>query len=469
MPSISLCMIAKDEEEWIAQAINSVKSIVSEIILVDTGSTDKTMEIAASLGAKVFEQPWVNDFGATRNFSLEKATGDWILVLDADEAIAESDLAEVVRMTNDPSLCWLFPQRHYTDDQRLSNFTPVTGECPEWEKGHGGYFESSLVRLFPNHAGIEYRGKVHELVEHSIRDLGKHQILPTKVRIHHYGHIRPVKQKKHKGKLYTPLGEAKIGDKPRDWKAWNELGVEHNNNGNLVESEKAFIESAALNPFYTDTWYNLGYVQCELGKHEAAIASMKKSLELDPRCAEAYCNLAVVFMRVRKYPLAEEHLRRAIALNKTYINAYCNLGTTLAMMNRFAEAANVYQRVLDMFPNCVTAQTCLGELYLQSKLYDLAEKHLTAAAKADPGNSRPYFNLNILYQALNKNAEAVDALEHYCAIEEESLERNSSPEQKARLERLRKEQEKLRTRSVAVSTSESPQTQASAPTSGAPD
>ncbi|RIL09258.1 MAG: glycosyl transferase, partial [Proteobacteria bacterium] len=120
MPSISLCIISKDEEEWIEQCIRSVKPIISEIILVDTGSKDRTVEIAASLGAKIFERPWDDDFSAPRNLSLEKAASDWILVLDADEAIAAKDHERLVNLTREPNSCWLLTQRHYSNDPRLS-------------------------------------------------------------------------------------------------------------------------------------------------------------------------------------------------------------------------------------------------------------------------------------------------------------------------------------------------------------
>ena len=86
-PTLSLCMIAKNEEQWIGQAIESVKGLVHEVILVDTGSTDATVEIAKGLGAKVFFRAWDDDFSAPRNLSIQLACGDWILVLDGHAAI----------------------------------------------------------------------------------------------------------------------------------------------------------------------------------------------------------------------------------------------------------------------------------------------------------------------------------------------------------------------------------------------
>ena len=82
---ISLCMIVKDEEQHLENCLNSIKELADEIIIVDTGSKDKTKEIAGKFTNKVYDFKWNDDFSEARNFSLSKATKDWILVLDADE------------------------------------------------------------------------------------------------------------------------------------------------------------------------------------------------------------------------------------------------------------------------------------------------------------------------------------------------------------------------------------------------
>ena len=89
---ISLCIICKDEEKKIARCINSVKEKVDEIVVVDTGSTDNTINIVKELGAKVFEIPWENDFAKARNYAISKCKGNWIVFLDADEYLLGSCL-----------------------------------------------------------------------------------------------------------------------------------------------------------------------------------------------------------------------------------------------------------------------------------------------------------------------------------------------------------------------------------------
>lgn len=88
MARVSLCLIAKDEERLLPGCLESVRGVADEIVLVDTGSTDRTREVARAAGAKVLERPWDDDFAAPRNLAAAHATGDWILPLDADERLA---------------------------------------------------------------------------------------------------------------------------------------------------------------------------------------------------------------------------------------------------------------------------------------------------------------------------------------------------------------------------------------------
>src|SRR6188508_648820 len=90
--AMSLCMIVKNEEDWIEGALESVRSVVDEIVIADTGCTDRTMQLARRFSPKVINFEWTEDFGEARNRTLAEARHPWILVLDADERIAARDL-----------------------------------------------------------------------------------------------------------------------------------------------------------------------------------------------------------------------------------------------------------------------------------------------------------------------------------------------------------------------------------------
>src|SRR5262245_50189409 len=92
MTGLSLCMILKNEQDWIEGAIESVNELTAEIVLVDTGSTDATLERVRRFSPRIIPFSWVNDFSAARNVSLAAASRPWILVLDADERISQRDI-----------------------------------------------------------------------------------------------------------------------------------------------------------------------------------------------------------------------------------------------------------------------------------------------------------------------------------------------------------------------------------------
>lgn len=147
---LSLCMIVKNEEKNIARCLNSVKGLVDEIIVVDTGSIDNTIKIAKSMGAKIYNFNWIDDFSAARNYSIEKATGDWILILDADEEIPKESKNKIrsllIDNDSDSDICFQI---------RIKNLDSLNS-----------YIVSNyMVRMFNNSSQIRYKGRLHEYID----------------------------------------------------------------------------------------------------------------------------------------------------------------------------------------------------------------------------------------------------------------------------------------------------------------
>ena len=116
---ISLCMIVRNEESYLPECLESVADVVNEIIIVDTGSTDNTKKIAESFGATVFDFTWVDDFSKARNYSLSKASNDWILYLDADERLDKNSINELVELS--------FQKRNFSNCRLLNLRKTVFG------------------------------------------------------------------------------------------------------------------------------------------------------------------------------------------------------------------------------------------------------------------------------------------------------------------------------------------------------
>ena len=149
MVSVSLCMIVKNEEDVLGRCLESAAGLVDEIIIVDTGSTDRTKEIAARFTGKIFDFPWADDFAAARNESFSHASMDYCLWLDADDVLLEADRAAFLALkeTLDPAVSVVMAPYHTGFDESGR----VTFSC---------YRE----RLIKNRAGMRWEGAVHEAV-----------------------------------------------------------------------------------------------------------------------------------------------------------------------------------------------------------------------------------------------------------------------------------------------------------------
>ncbi|MBL8958109.1 MAG: glycosyltransferase [Myxococcaceae bacterium] len=155
MARLSLCMIAKNEEALLQGCLDSVKGIVDEVIIVDTGSTDATKKIAAAAGARVIDQPWNDDFAAPRNAALKAATGDWVLQLDADERLTPKACAELKRAIKRGGFACGMLRLHDADTLDAAFADVVSGKA----RIASPIF---LPRLLKKTADLEYRGIVHE-------------------------------------------------------------------------------------------------------------------------------------------------------------------------------------------------------------------------------------------------------------------------------------------------------------------
>ena len=220
--TLSLCMIVKNEEKYLVQCLKSVRDVVDEIIIVDTGSTDKTADIARVFGARLFEFPWTGDFSAARNHSLAQATGSWILVLDGDEVISSQDFGELkslVRKRQTSPVAYSIVTRNYINNMGVIGWTPKDGQYPE-EAG-AGWVISAKVRLVPRRKDIFFSNPVHETLEASLNKVNI-PVRPCNVIVHHYGKL-DVQKDIQKGEDYYLLGKIKYESDPTNVKYIYEL------------------------------------------------------------------------------------------------------------------------------------------------------------------------------------------------------------------------------------------------------
>lgn len=293
-------MIVKNEEEWLSQCLESVKDLVSEIIVVDTGSTDKTKEIAKTFGAKVFDFVWTDDFAAARNFSISKATGSWILWLDADEKVAKKDhdyIRKIVQEEQFPLI--VLEQRHYTNDTTNPQFRPIDERYKEEAKEFTGYYPTLMTRLFKNGLGLQFEGVVHETLDKSMQQLGL-KFLRTDIPIHHYQHAKSIESAREKKKKYEQLLVEKEKTNPTDLKTLHDLAITHLQKQDLRTAFSYFRKIYDLDKEFLEPYLGMGLIWARRGDYQRAkkffLAAMSKKTEKSIELSAPIANVREVIL-----------------------------------------------------------------------------------------------------------------------------------------------------------------------------
>lgn len=290
--TLSLCMIVKNEERHLARCLMSATPAVDEIIIVDTGSTDRTKDIARAFGAKVSDFAWTNDFSEARNISLSKATGDWILVLDADEVISALDypaIEKIIKKKAARPVGYVLNTRNYTNQVSSKGWIANDRKYLLEEAGTG-WFPSAKVRLFVNDKRIQFHNPVHEFVEGSM-EKANIEIKKSDIPVHHYGRFDTDKIMA-KGREYFLLGKKKIDQMKDDIKAITELAVQASELKEFDTAIGLWKHVINLNPNISIAFLNIGYAYMMLDKYEDARIASRRAMELDPDMKEAALNYA---------------------------------------------------------------------------------------------------------------------------------------------------------------------------------
>ena len=284
-PSISLCMIVKNEEHNLPRCLDSVVDVVDEIIIVDTGSTDRTVEIAKSYGAKVFNHPWEGSFSKARNYSLKYATSDWILILDADEELNKADaprLKEIAKSNDDCLVVSFIIKNKYTDSTQE------------------GY--AQMVRLYKNFSGIHYEGIVHNAIIYN----GK--CLYSSVTVIHHGYNLSEDKMEEKFLRTSTLLKKQIETDPHNPVPFMYLGVAYMDRRmyeDAIINSKRAICLAEENGFnkkdFLVSYYVISAAYFEKKEFKESEIYAMKAVKLDRQFLDAYCLLSFAYYNLKEY------------------------------------------------------------------------------------------------------------------------------------------------------------------------
>jgi glycosyltransferase involved in cell wall biosynthesis/Tfp pilus assembly protein PilF len=442
--TISVCMIVKNEEAHLSPCLESIKDFADEIIIVDTGSTDNTKEIARLMGAKVFEFPWTDDFSAARNESLRRATGHYILWLDADDRMEPEETTKLREMK--AKLPLKHPKAYYLI---IKSYSPADGEI--------SFFQ---LRLFPNRPGVRFEHRIHEQVNFSLQRLG----IPMEnlaIQIRHTGYENPLILKGKSERNWAILEEELKRDPQNLIFAYNAArtlagldrtleAIEYlrriTENQFIQKKEKAFYLQAALmlGKFYLQVkdfslaqtlfgelaqqypenplvHYGLGESCYSAGEYAQACSSIRRSMTLSLEVTVfpvnpdkfVYDQFSMLGRCYQEMGMPEQA--------RTVCNSYAerNSGTYRTMElfgllalenNQFTEAADYLQEAVRQGAISDQIFANLGLCYRKMERWAAAEENLLKALQFNPERIEALINLgHLFYQQKNYRS----ALEYF--------------------------------------------------------
>lgn len=230
---ISQCMIVKNEEKNIRRALTWAKDIVFEQIVVDTGSTDRTVEIAREMGAKVYHFQWIDDFAAAKNYAIEQASGEWIALLDADEYMNKEDARKLVHLLEQIPV------------PKKGEKIPLFIRCAWVQLDDGGkpFSVDYQDRVFRNRKDLRYHGKIHEQIQ--MPPGGQFTFIQAEnmLSIFHTGYGKSVYEETGKLERNMELLRRELEQDPDNFMAWSYLGDAQKESGD-PEGAKASYKKA---------------------------------------------------------------------------------------------------------------------------------------------------------------------------------------------------------------------------------
>jgi len=227
---LSFCMIVKNEEQHLRRCLDSVCGLAGEILVVDTGSTDSTLQIAAEYGAAVLSFDFTRvDFAAARNCALARACGSWILMLDADEALDPAGAPAIAELASGDRNAGYFLERRNHSEASEKPFTDY------------------VVRLFPNRPEYRYRGRVHETIDAAILG-GGGKLIRTAIGIDHR-FSADSEARRRKNRRYIEILLEEIAEDPSDDSRLDFLAAEYHQLGNYAQAAEIAGKIARLRPW----------------------------------------------------------------------------------------------------------------------------------------------------------------------------------------------------------------------------
>ncbi len=404
---ITLCLVARDEAEFLPECLESVQGVVDEIVLVDTGSTDETPEIARRYGAKVLTCEWDDDFSRPRNLALEHATGDWILVLDADERLHSRSRSVIREGARHPQFV-----AYYIEVVNILN-----------RENPNDAFIHRAIRMFRRLPCARWEGRIHEQILPSLLAAGGKPATLRNAQIIHWGYEAEVMRRRGKSQRNVQLLRQTLHENPQDAFQWFNLGNTLYNQGDYQGACDA-LQRACEQILPTEDYAPLAWSQWisslqMLKRYDEAIRVGQQALKQGLEHPLIYFTLAQSYLLNGSVQETIETLKQArrCAMRIGLLSAdgetllassgytgdptvvtfkwHLTMARALMLLNRLEEAEAHLERVLRERPDYAEAHLAYAEWLRRKGQYERASQHYEQASRS------PQLTLVALQDAAN--------------------------------------------------------------------
>jgi tetratricopeptide (TPR) repeat protein len=354
---LSLCMIVKNEEASLPQVLESVQPVVDEMVILDTGSSDRTIDIAQEYGARVYHFQWCNDFCAARNQALQYVRGKWVLVLDADEVLTPEIVPEI--------------------QQAIKNDRYLVINLIRQEVGATQSPYSLVSRLFRHHPDIYFSRPYHSLVDDSVSQLVQREpdwqvISLSTVGILHYGYQPGAIAALDKYTRAKTAMEGFLADHPNDAYLCSKLGALYVQIGQVEEGitllKRGFTDSQVDASVLFELHYHLGNAYRKQNQLQLAADHYQDAIKqpiLPQLKLGAYNNLGNLLFGVGDLTTAKRAYQTTVKIDPSFAVGYNHLGMTLKALGEWESAITAYEKAIQLHPDYADAYQNLGVVLLK--------------------------------------------------------------------------------------------------------
>ena len=348
---LSQCMIVKNEEKNIERALSWAKGYAFEQIVVDTGSTDRTVEIAERMGAKVYHFEWINDFSAAKNYAISLCTGNWIALLDADEWVPESDMPKLMDMLH-----------IFMNDSGFRKFNIIRTSLVNLDDEGKPFHTMTQNRFIRNNCGIQYTGAIHESLTSVLKE--PELIEALEISVLHTGYQQSVYMETDKLDRNISMIRREIEQNPNNL----EMKAYLADSLDVRKDETSQKESLSL---YKEVADSSQVVHGMLGRN-------------------AFVKVVSNFILKGDLDNAEKYILRAIERQPEYMDFYALKNEIMFKTGRYAEAWESIKTCEELFEKYGAIQS---NAIVEEPVKLFAALYLTAVKMEDPENAVKYATL----------------------------------------------------------------------------